>query len=88
MLAMYSGLEWEAQESSAGGRDAGGVAQTKVPPRGTWGIYFWLSSGRRGWVWHTGHSHYLLMMLGIYAALEFALAHLPGMFSPLVSLHA
>ncbi len=33
------------------------------------GIYFLMSVWPSGWTWHTGHSHYPLMILGVYATL-------------------
>lgn len=33
------------------------------------GIYLLTIVWPSGWTWHTGHSHYLLMILGVYATL-------------------
>jgi len=33
------------------------------------GIYLFMMVWPSGWTWHTGHSHYPLMILGVYATL-------------------
>ncbi len=33
------------------------------------GIYLLMNVWPSGWTWHTGHSHYPLMILGVYATL-------------------
>lgn len=33
------------------------------------GIYLLMTVWPSGWTWHTGHSHYPLMILGVYATL-------------------